>query len=116
MTTNRHHGMAATPVLAATRAAFDAAMGGSGVLVMPSTPTPAPPLSPTGVRELRARLLAMTTLAPIGGLPVVAVPAGLVDSLPVGLSLAGPVGSDEQLIELAALIAPRRQPVRSRAR
>jgi Asp-tRNA(Asn)/Glu-tRNA(Gln) amidotransferase A subunit family amidase len=49
----------------------------------------------------------MTTLAPIGGLPVVAVPAGLVDSLPVGLSLAGPVGSDEQLIQLAALIAPR---------
>jgi amidase len=98
---------AATRVLAATLAALDAAMGSSGVLVMPSTPTPAPPLSPTGVRELRARLLAMTTLAPIGGLPVVAVPAGLVDGLPVGLSLAGPVGSDEQLIELAALIAPR---------
>jgi amidase len=98
---------AATSVLAATRAALDAAMAGSGVLVMPSTPTPAPPRTPTGVPELRRRMLAMTTLAPIGGLPVVAVPAGMVDGLPVGLSLAGPVGSDERLLALAALVPPR---------
>jgi Asp-tRNA(Asn)/Glu-tRNA(Gln) amidotransferase A subunit family amidase len=38
---------------------------------------------------------------------LVAVPAGLVDGLPIGLSLAGPVGSDEQLLELAAAVTPR---------
>ena len=97
----------AARVLAATRAALDAAMGGSGVLVVPTTPTPAPPQSPTGVPELRQRVLALTQLAPIGGLPAVSIPAGTVGGRPVGLSLIGPVGSDELLLDLAAHVSSR---------
>jgi Asp-tRNA(Asn)/Glu-tRNA(Gln) amidotransferase A subunit family amidase len=73
--------------------------------VVPTTPTPAQPQSPTGVPELRQRVLALTQLAPIGGLPAVSIPAGTVGGRPVGLSLIGPVGSDERLLDLAAQVS-----------
>ncbi|HEU4421879.1 MAG TPA: amidase [Pilimelia sp.] len=91
----------AAGVLAATRAALGSIMDGSGVLVLPTTPVPAPPRPPTGVPELRRRMLALTTLASLAGLPALSVPAALVAGRPVGLCLAGPAGSDEHLIELA---------------
>ena len=93
-------------VLAATRTALDAIMGDSGVLVLPTTPVPAPPRIPTGVPELRRRMLALTTLASLAGLPALSVPAALVDGRPVGLCLLGPAGGDEHLLDLAALAAP----------
>jgi len=94
---------AAAAVLATTRAGLEASLGDSVILLLPSTPVPAPPHRPTAVPELRQRMLALTTLASIGGLPAVNVPAGEVDGRPVGLCLVGPAGTDERLIELAGL-------------
>src|SRR5439155_268164 len=92
---------AAALALLLPRAALDAAMGGSGVLVLPSTPVAAPALVPPDRNALRRRLLALNTLASIAGVPALGVPAGVVDGRPVGLCLIGPVGSDERLLDLA---------------
>jgi amidase len=92
-------------VLAATRAALEEIMAGSGVLVLPTTPVPAPPRTPTGVPELRQRMLALTTLASLARLPALSIPAGELAGRPVGLCLLGPVGSDEHLLDLAATLA-----------
>jgi amidase len=92
----------AETVLDATRAALAGFMGESGVVALPTTPVPAPPLAPTGTPELRRRLLTMNLLASIAGLPAISIPAGLVDGRPVGLCLIGPPGSDERLLDLAA--------------
>jgi amidase len=95
---------AAAVVLAAARSRLAAASGASGVLVLPTTPVPAPPRLPTGVPELRRRLLTMTTPASLGGMPALSVPAAVVDGRPVGLCLVGPVGGDELLLDLAGLV------------
>jgi Asp-tRNA(Asn)/Glu-tRNA(Gln) amidotransferase A subunit family amidase len=38
------------------------------------------------------------------GSPVVSLPVGLVDGLPVGLSLVGRVGADRELLAVAAVV------------
>ena len=72
------------------------------VLVLPTTPGPAPART-VGADELdrvRAATLRMTALAGIGGLPALSVPA-LRTPAPVGVCLVGPRGSDLSLIRLA---------------
>jgi len=96
---------AALLVLADARAALRERLGTDGVMVVPSTPVPAPPRDPlSGVADLRARLLALTTPASLAGLPALSLPAGAVDGRPVGLCLVGPPGADERLIDLATII------------
>jgi Asp-tRNA(Asn)/Glu-tRNA(Gln) amidotransferase A subunit family amidase len=38
------------------------------------------------------------------GSPVLSLPAGLVDSLPVGVSLVGRIGGDRDLLDVAAWV------------
>ena len=73
------------------------------VVVLPTTPSPAPLLeaSAEAVQEFRARTLLLTCAAGLGGLPQLSVPAGRVDSAPVGLSLLGWAGGDEALLDVA---------------
>ncbi|MEU5881984.1 amidase family protein [Spirillospora sp. NPDC047279] len=75
-----------------------------GVLVIPSTPAPAPRLGETGDRTATLRL---TCLAPVLGAPAISVPAATRDGLPLGLSLVGEPGRDESLLDLCAMIAQR---------
>jgi Asp-tRNA(Asn)/Glu-tRNA(Gln) amidotransferase A subunit family amidase len=77
------------------------------VLVLPTTPGPAPALT-AGADELdrvRAATLRMTALAGIGGLPALSVPALTSPSplgpAPVGVCLVGPRGSDLSLVRHA---------------
>jgi amidase len=95
---------AAAGVLSAAKAALTGLIDTAGVLVVPTTPTPAPPQTPTGVPELRRRMLTLTTPASLAGLPAVTVPAALVDGRPVGLCLIGPPGGDEHLLDLAEAV------------
>jgi amidase len=96
---------AARPALAAARSALCDLLGTDGVLAVPSTPTPAPPREGlTDVADLRRRLLALTTPASLAGLPALSLPAGTVHGRPVGLSLIGPPGADEHLVDLASTI------------
>eukprot|EP00239_Pterosperma_sp_CCMP1384_P009355 CAMPEP_0197862430 /NCGR_PEP_ID=MMETSP1438-20131217/39197_1 /TAXON_ID=1461541 /ORGANISM="Pterosperma sp., Strain CCMP1384" /LENGTH=427 /DNA_ID=CAMNT_0043479987 /DNA_START=393 /DNA_END=1676 /DNA_ORIENTATION=+ len=73
------------------------------VLLVPTTPAPAP-LIDTPANELddfRQRAFSLTCMASLAGLPQVNIPAATVDGAPVGLGLIGPRGTDEHLLALA---------------
>ncbi len=77
--------------------------GGGVVICLPTTVSPAP-LIGQRVSErhtLRLRNSALTSVAGNTGRPQISLPLAEVDGLPVGLSLLGNYGADEQLIELA---------------
>ena len=82
--------------------------GGSSttVLALPSAPGPAPEIGLAAARldDWRKRVMQMTCIAGLGGLPQLSMPLARVGGLPVGLSLIGPAGSDELLLELGASI------------
>ncbi|HEY1093161.1 MAG TPA: amidase [Glycomyces sp.] len=67
-------------------------------LAIPAAPGPAFPIGEQPNREAIVRL---TCLAGLSGAPGLAVPAGTVEGLPVGLQLVAAPGSDERLLELA---------------
>lgn len=73
------------------------------VLVLPTSPAPAPLLtaSEADLNGFRTRALEMLCPAGLAGLPQLSVPAGTVDGGPVGLSLVGAPGQDRQVIALA---------------
>ncbi|KAG2432169.1 hypothetical protein HXX76_009089 [Chlamydomonas incerta] len=77
-------------------------LGPDGVLALPTTPGPAPLVNtpPAELDAWRTRLISLTSIAGLAGLPQVNLPIASVDGLPVGLGLIGPPGSDEALLEL----------------
>lgn len=71
------------------------------VLAIPSAPGPAPRLDAGPDPARRAAVVRFTCLAGAAGAPAVSIPGATVDGAPVGLSLVGVPGADEQLIHLA---------------
>ncbi|MEM6849225.1 MAG: amidase family protein, partial [Pseudomonadota bacterium] len=82
-------------------------VSGPTVLVMPTSPGPAPKRDADAASLDGYRIRALEILCPAGlaGLPQYSIPAGQVDDGPVGLSLVGPVGSDADLLEMVAVLA-----------
>jgi amidase len=78
-------------------------LAGGGVLVLPTSPGPAPLLAASAeeVQRVREASLRVTAIAGLAGLPEVTLPAATVDGLPVGLSLVSGAGSDKALLALA---------------
>jgi amidase len=86
---------------------LDRMLGLDGVLLIPTAGTIAPRLD-AGKDELvqfRDRTLSLTSIAGLGRLPQVQMPAGTVDGAAVGLSLIGPRDSDRALLALAEKVA-----------
>ena len=81
--------------------------GGDVVVCLPTTVSPAPLLGQrvSERHTLRLRNSALTSIAGNTGRPQISLPLAEVDGLPVGLSLLGDYGADEQLIELGREIA-----------
>ena len=79
-----------------------------GILILPSSPGPAPLLSSGEPERDRFRQIALEFLCPAGlaGLPQISVPAGRADHAPVGLSLVAPRGADAVLLTLARAFGP----------
>jgi amidase len=73
------------------------------VLVLPTSPAPAPFRSAEdgALDGFRTRAFEMLCTAGLAGLPQLSVPVGRVDQGPVGLSLVGSHDRDHQLIALA---------------
>ena len=86
---------------------MDTVLARGTVVCLPTTPTVAPPVGQTlsEQRVLGQRLEMLTRVAGAIGAPQVSLPLADVDGLPVGLSLLGPRGSDEALINLAREVA-----------
>ena len=72
-------------------------------ICLPTTPFAAPlrgqPRAAT--KELRRRIGSLACIAGLLGAPQITLPLGDVDGSPLGLSLLGPRGSDEQLLGFA---------------
>jgi amidase len=76
------------------------------VMVAPVAPGIAPRrgLDAGDLEEFRHRVLTLTCVASLAGLPQVAMPLAKVDGCPVALSLIGGRGEDEMLLDLARRI------------
>lgn len=99
---------AARRALAEIRERLDGELGDS-VLLLPATPTPAPPrdVEAASLDATRAATIGLTCLAPITGRPALSAPLLEADGLPVGLSLLGPRGTDLDLVQRAVALAPQ---------
>jgi amidase len=76
------------------------------ILCLPTTAGIAPCLGVQSERDAFVRpSLSLLSIAGIAGLPQVTLPLARVDNCPVGLSLVGPPGTDEQLIILAIYLS-----------
>ena len=77
------------------------------VLALPTAPTIAPQIEMPAqeLEPFRARMMRLTCIAGVSGLPQVTIPIGTVHDCPVGLSFIGWDGSDEVLLDLAAALA-----------
>lgn len=99
----RAEAMVARPVY---RARVEDLLGDDGVIALPTTPFPAPPRNSlrSEQKARRFRVIAMTCISGLAGTPQINLPLATVDGRPQGLSLIGPRGGDELLIDLARKI------------
>jgi amidase len=77
------------------------------ILLLPTAPSIAP-LKSTPSSELesfRVRVMRLTCIAGLSGLPQITIPVGTVGGAPAGMSFMGWAGSDEVLLELALSLA-----------
>ena len=77
------------------------------VLVIPTAPCIAPLIdeNTATLDSFRANTMALTCIAGLGSLPQISMPVLSVEECPVGVSLVGAPGSDEQLMKLANKLA-----------
>ncbi|WP_129336186.1 AtzH-like domain-containing protein [Cellulomonas endophytica] len=101
---------AARAALAERRSRLRALLGEDVLLVLPTTPGPAPSRSADAAttEAVRAATLRTTALAGVAGLPALSVPALVVPSplgpAPVGVCLVGAAGTDLALVRRARLL------------
>ena len=88
------------------RARMDEVFAGGGFVCLPTAVVPAPlrgqPAS--AKKDVQGRLSRLTCIAGTTGRPQLSMPLGEVNGLPVGLSIMGDRGSDEELIGFARKI------------
>jgi amidase len=77
------------------------------MLALPTAPCIAPRIdsSATELDSYRTRVMRLTCIAGLGGLPQISIPAGTVSGCPVGLSFIGWPGGDEALLDLAVTLS-----------
>ena len=98
---------AARKTHAAARDHIHAQITPGTVVALPSAPCIAPKID-TPAAEMdayRTRVMRLTCVAGLGGLPQVSIPAGTVAGCPVGLSFVGWAGGDEALLDLTVTLS-----------
>ena len=90
----------------AVRARMDEVFAGGGFVCLPTAVVPAPlrGLPASAKKEVQGRLSRLTCIAGTTGRPQLSLPLGEVNGLPVGISIMGDRGSDEELIGFARRI------------
>jgi len=97
---------AARAALADMRSGFRRTIERGTVVCLPTAPCIAPEINAAGpmLDAFRSRVMALTCIAGIGGLPQVTLPIGHVAGCPVGASLIGWAGADEVLLAAAVTL------------
>lgn len=105
----------ATADRAEIAAHFGQVLGSNRVMLLPTTPAPAPFKRGEleDLNHFRSRCVCMVGGASLAGLPQISLPAVEIDGAPIGLSLLGPRGSDRALLRLAKSIDQRLESWRS---
>jgi Asp-tRNAAsn/Glu-tRNAGln amidotransferase A subunit and related amidases len=87
-------------------ARMHAVLGGGAILVMPTSPCPAPLRTEDqpALDTIRTRTLRAGIITAFAGLPELTIPVAKVDGAPVGLSLIAAPGSDLALLDCAAAL------------
>jgi amidase len=77
------------------------------VVALPTAPCIAPLAdAPAALQEpFRVRVMRLTCISGISGLPQVSIPAGTISGCPIGISFLGWAGGDEALLDLAVALA-----------
>jgi amidase len=77
------------------------------ILALPTAPCIAPLTDMAGpeLEAFRVRVMRLTCIAGMGGLPQVSIPVGTIAGCPVGLSFIGWHGGDEALLNLAVILS-----------
>ncbi len=77
------------------------------ILCLPTAPSISPLLAAPEqeLESFRLRVMRLTCIAGLGGLPQITMPIGTASGCPVGLSFIGWAGADEVLLDLASTLA-----------
>ena len=88
------------------RMRMDEVFADGGFLCMPTAVVPAPlrGLPASAKKDVQSRLSRLTCIAGTTGRPQLSMPLGEVNGMPVGISIMGDRGSDEQLINFACRV------------
>lgn len=71
------------------------------ILLLPTVPITAPPISGEGAVEMARRLTRFTASFNIAGLPAISLPVGKIDGLPTGVQLVSDVCNETLLLKIA---------------
>jgi amidase len=86
---------------------FQTAVPGT-IFALPAAPCIAPLVNSTeaDMQSFRVRVMGLTCIASLTGLPQISIPAGTISGCPIGLSFIGWAGGDEALLDLSVTLAP----------
>ena len=95
---------AAMPGREAVARHMDSLLGDDAILCLPTAPGIAPRLNtpPAELEVFRGHAFALLSIAGLARLPQISLPLGTFDGCPLGLSIMGPRGSDQGLLDWAA--------------
>ncbi|MBX9843535.1 MAG: amidase [Xanthobacteraceae bacterium] len=98
---------AAGDVRGAARAHIRGLVSPGTIMALPTAPCIAPRIDTPqdALESFRVRVMRLTCIAGLGGLPQISVPVGTVSGCPAGLSFIGWAGGDEALLDLAVAVA-----------
>jgi amidase len=94
-------------IILSARAQLRALVPPGTIMALPTSPSISPSVNISGeeAESFRARVMRLTCIAGLAGLPQMTLPAGTVSGCPAGLSLIGWPGGDEVLLDLAVRLA-----------
>jgi amidase len=85
---------------------FQTAVPGT-LFALPAAPCIAPLVNSaeSDMQSFRVRVMGLTCIASLTGLPQISIPAGTIEGCPIGLSFIGWAGGDEVLLDLAVKLS-----------
>jgi amidase len=89
------------------RAHLRALLPPGAILALPTAPCIAPLIATPAdaLESFRIRVMRLTCIAGLSGLPQISIPVGTISGSPVGLSFIGWAGGDEALLDLAVALS-----------